>query len=211
MSPARFVKRPERVVPLVVVAIWLLEASCGSSGTTAPDAAGGDGPPDVAATDLAQDSGGDTDASDASPSDGAPADFASDGGTGDVVRPGDGGGVDGTDAGNDPCYPPCRTRLYGGCPVAGTCVSSAGTFCYSNGVIVYTSPPGGTTSQTITKNGAVCATLDATLVYRDPSGAALGTITITADGNASLNCTGEAPVTIPASCTINCVSGMCPP
>jgi len=95
--------------------------------------------------------------------------------------------------------------------VAGACVYTAGTFCFSNGVITYTSAPGGTTRQTLTKNGVVCATLDATNVWRDPSGAPLGTVVVYADGSTGYNCTGEAPVMVPPSCTIPCTAGMCPP
>ena len=43
----------------------------------------------------------------------AAADVASDTGAGDVAGS-DGGGTDGADGGDDPCYPPCRSRLYGG-------------------------------------------------------------------------------------------------
>jgi len=198
----------ERVASFIVVALWLFAAGCGNSGTKMPDAAGVDAAPDVAGIDAAPDV---TVTDLRSSSDGTPPDVPSDSGAGDVASPADAGGADGTDGGGDPCYPACRTRLYGGCPVAGTCVYSAGTFCYSNGVIVYTAPPGSTTSQTITKNGVTCATLDIVRVFRDPSGATLGTITINGDGSATLNCTGEAPVTIPASCTIVCSSGTCPP
>jgi len=198
MAPAaRFLGRPRWVVTLIVVAIWPF-GGCNSPGAKVPDAAGVDAAPDVAANDI----GG--------ASDGAPADVASDSGARDVAGS-DGGGADGTDSGADPCHPPCRARIYGGCAPEGACVYTAGTFCFSNGVITYTSAPGGTTRQTLTKNGVVCATLDATNVWRDPSGAPLGTVVVYADGSTGYNCTGEAPVMVPPSCTIPCTAGMCPP
>ena len=104
-----------------------------------------------------------------------------------------------------------RARLYGGCAPEGTCTYSGANSCFSNGVIATNSTPGGPTAQTITKDGVVCATLDATRVYRDPSGGALGTLKVNADGTTTYTCTGEAPVTVPASCTIGCSGGKCPP
>jgi len=207
-SPIRSLERPAPVVLLAVVAIWLFAAGCGSSGTKVPDAAGIDAAPDVVNVDATPDVAA-TDMG--SSSDGAPVDVASDSGAGDAAGPPDGGGTDGGDGGSDPCYPACRSRLYGGCPVAGTCVYQPGNYCYSNGVMVVFAPPGGTTRQTITKNGVVCATLDATNIWRGPNGERLGTIANNADGSQTLNCTGEDPVTIPATCTIGCTSGPCPP
>jgi hypothetical protein len=133
-----------------------------------------DAAPDVAATEMG------------SSSDGAPTDIASDSGAGDTAGTADGGGADGTDGGADPCHPPCRERLFGGCPPEGTCVYQPGIYCYSNGVIAMNVPPGGTTVQTLTKNGVVCATLDATRVWRGPNGAPLGTVSINADGSNTL-------------------------
>jgi len=89
-------------------------------------------------------------------------------------------------------------------------MQSGTTFCYSNGVTVYTSPPGSATSQTIKKNGATCATIDISQTFRDPNGVVLGSLTINGDGTATLNCTVEDPVTIPGSCTIPCTFGTCP-
>jgi len=114
-------------------------------------------------------------------------------------------------AGGDPCHPACQDRLFGGCAPDGTCTYGPGTACYSNGVIAVSLTPGGPTRQTLSKNGVLCATLDAIGVWRDPNGAPLGTIDSNSDGSATLHCTGEAPVTVPKSCTIPCVSGMCPP
>jgi len=190
----RFLKRPQRLAHLAIIAIGVLEAGCGSPRSKAPDAAGTDAAPDVPAKDVG------------SPPDVAPADIASD------TAVDGGSGTDGGDSGGgaDPCYPPCRSRLYGGCPVAGTCMQSGTTFCYSNGVTVYTSPPGSATSQTIKKNGATCATIDISQTFRDPNGVVLGSLTINGDGTATLNCTGEDPVTIPGSCTIPCTFGTCP-
>jgi len=190
--------RVVKPIPSLIAVICLFEAGCGSSSANAPDAGGGDVAQDVTTTD------------DGGTPDEAAADVASDTGAGDVAGS-DGGGTDGADGGDDPCYPPCRSRLYGGCPVAGTCVYTPGNFCYSNGVMVVFAAPGGPTRETISKNGVVCATLDATNVFRDPNGAALGTVSNNSDGSQNLNCTGEAPVTIPKSCTIPCVAGMCPP
>jgi len=93
-----------------------------------------------------------------------------------------------------------RVRTYG-----------LGTACFSNGVIFVSLTPGGPTRQTVSKDGVVCATLDATSVWRDPNGAPLGTLGVNSDGTTTYSCTGEAPQTVPASCTINCKSGMCPP
>ena len=190
---------------VVVVAIWPF-GGYGTSGSKVPDAAGVDAAPDAAGVDTAPDVAADL----GNQSDGAPADVASERGGGDVAGS-DGGGADGGDGGADPCRPPCRARIYGGCPPEGTCTYSTGVTCYSNGVTATTLPPGGTTIQTRSKNGVVCATLDAIYVWRDPNGAPLGTVTLNGDGSATLTCTGEAPVTVPASCGIPCQRRNVPP
>ena len=199
----RFLGCAARVVPLIVVAICLFEAGCGSPGTKAPDAAGVDAAPDAVGVDAAPDVAADL----GNQSDGTSADIASERGGGDVAGS-DGGSAD---SGADPCRPPCRARIYGGCPPEGTCTYSTAVTCYSNGVTATTLPSGGTTIQTLSKNGAVCATLDAVYVWRDPNGAPLGTVTLNGDGSATLTCTGEPPVTVPASCGIPCSAGTCPP
>jgi len=48
-------------------------------------------------------------------------------------------------------------------------------------------------------------------IDRDPNGVALGKLSVNSDGTNTYSCTGEAPQTVPASCTINCVAGTCPP
>jgi len=191
IRPVRFLKRPKHMASLIVVTIWLF--GCDSSSTKATDAGGVDAVLDIATHD------------DGGPPDSAPADIASDTGTGSD------GAADGGDGGGDPCHPPCRARLYNGCAPEGTCTYGLGTACFSNGVIFVSLTPGGPTRQTVSKDGVVCATLDATSVWRDPNGAPLGTLGVNSDGTTTYSCTGEAPQTVPASCTINCKSGMCPP
>jgi len=195
----RFATRPDRVTPLMVVAIALFVISCASPRTNATDAAGADAAADVAPKDLG------------SPSDAAPPDVAGDKAA-DSGSGSDGGGADGTDGGADPCQPACLSRLYGGCPIGGTCVYSTGTFCYSNGVILIFSGTGANILERVTKNGTLCATADVLHNFSDPNGAPLGTLSPNGDGSTTITCTGESPVTIPASCPIiACNPGTCPP
>ena len=192
-SPLRFLVRPERLVPIIVVAGWLFEAGCVSSGAQAPDAAGVDAAPDNTATDIG---GG---------SDGAPTDVADDRGTGDGSQS-DGGG----DAG-DPCRPPCWAKLFNGCVPDGSCVVSGASYCYSNGVDLIASPPGNLIQQTITKNGVLCVKVDLDHNYIDPNGNVLGQLFVDLDNSVILLCTGEDPVTIPNTCVpVLCTSGTCP-
>jgi hypothetical protein len=187
----------------MVVALSLFEGGCGSSGTKVPDAGGADAAPDAGGADAVPDRPAtDMGAS----SDVAPADDASDSGAGDASQ-GDRAG----DSMGDPCRPPCWSKLLNGCVPEGDCIYSMPIVCYANGVKFITSPAGNPIAQTITKNGVVCVTVDRANNYSDPSGNVLGYLIPNADNSVTITCTGEAPVTIPASCTISCRSGTCPP
>ena len=196
-SPQRFLVRFERVVPLIVVAIWLFEAGCGSPDTKAPDA-GVDAAPDAAGVDTAPDVA----AADTATDVGAPSDVAS----ADVAQVDGGGG----DSAADPCQPPCWVKLVNGCVPEGACIHSLANYCYANGVNLIASPPGNAIIQTITKNGVLCVTVDRGNNYIDPSGNVLGYVTNNLDQSTTVTCTGDAPQTIPASCSVSCTTGTCP-
>jgi len=210
MNRARFPGRFGRVVPLIAMAIGSFEAGCSSPGAMAPDAgvdaaletAGGDTAADLA-VDTAFEIGSPVDIA---PADIAPADVAGDSGAGDVSQ-GDRGG----DSTGDPCRPPCWSKLLNGCVPEGACLHQLANYCYANGVQFIASPPGNVVQQTISKNGVVCVTVDLAHYYSDPSGNVLGRLDTTLDGATVITCTGEAPVTIPASCAISCSGGTCPP
>jgi hypothetical protein len=135
-----------------------------------------------------------------------------------------GGGGAGGGAGAGSCnYPSCLATITNNCSPSGTCVkqtnntTGAINFCYSNGVKEIAAPQisGASISYVVTvKNGtATCysMTMDpsailsggaAVMTLKNPSGATVGTMSLdTATGQATVTCTGAAPVVLAADCT----------
>ena len=194
--------------PLIAIVEALAFSGCeGPNGTPGNDASGMDSsasmdlPADMTMTgettgmpDGGNDAGLDTSAADTGPS--------------------DTGSIDAGDGGSDPCKPPCLYKLVGGCLPEGSCVRSGASYCYANGVKQIALPPGMLEQSYYSKNGVVCARVQAGGTFVDPNGVVLGTLGVNTDGSSVATCTGESPVVIPATCVspaANCSVGTCMP
>ena len=136
------------------------------------------------------------------------------GGGGGAGGSGGGGGAGGSAACN---YPACIANLARDCQGTGACTSQVAGFavniCYANGVkflttvdvmrmvaVIRVTKTDGTSTCFSVESPFSMTGASGMLTYKDAAGATVATGVQAMNGDTTITCTGQAPVTVPASC-----------